>query len=155
MLYDPEVAVIVLCCVSKTNKKTDSLRLNLKIISKQLLLSNNEIPESVHIRRRERRKLSMKEAWYLYILECSDATYYTGIAKDISARLEKHNAGKGAKYTKSRGPARVVYYEELEDHKAALKREVVVKRLSRTQKKSLIDSVPADSLHDILRPVEN
>lgn len=97
----------------------------------------------------------MKEAWYLYILECNDATYYTGIAKDISARLEKHNSGKGAKYTKSRCPSRLVYYEKLEDHKAALKREVVVKRLSRTKKKSLIDSVPAVSLDDILCGIEN
>lgn len=80
----------------------------------------------------------MDKRWYVYILRCRDGTLYTGIARDVQARLAAHQSGKGAKYTRGRGPLELVYTEECEDHSAALKREVAIKRLSRNEKLKLI-----------------
>ena len=78
--------------------------------------------------------------WYLYILRCGDGTLYTGITNDIPARLKAHASGKGAKYTRGRGPLELVYQERQESYSAALKRERQVKRLTRAQKLHLIDA---------------
>jgi predicted GIY-YIG superfamily endonuclease len=75
--------------------------------------------------------------WYVYIVRCADRTLYTGVAKDLPARLAAHNAGRGAKYTRSRLPVRVVYREAVGDRGAALKREHAIKRLSRAAKQAL------------------
>ena len=82
----------------------------------------------------------MDESWKVYILRCGDGSLYTGITKDISARLELHRSGKGAKYTRGRGPLELVYREELPDKSAALRREAALKRLSRKEKLVLIES---------------
>ena len=79
-----------------------------------------------------------EKTWYLYILRCGDGTLYTGITTDVEARLAQHRAGKGAKYTRGRGPLEVVYTEECEDHSAALKRELAVKALSREEKEKML-----------------
>lgn len=76
--------------------------------------------------------------WQLYILRCGDGTLYTGITDDIPRRLAAHRAGKGAKYTRGRGPLELVYREECPDKSAALKRELAVKGLSRAEKLALI-----------------
>jgi len=77
--------------------------------------------------------------YYLYILQCNDATLYTGITTDLNRRIKEHNTSqKGAKYTKTRRPVKVVYQEELEDKSSALKREYKVKKLSRKEKLELI-----------------
>lgn len=73
-------------------------------------------------------------SWFVYILRCGDDTLYTGITDDVPRRLEAHRAGKGAKYTRGRGPLELVYQEELPDKSAALKREYAIKRLSRVEK---------------------
>ena len=65
--------------------------------------------------------------WYLYILECKDGSYYTGITKDIPRRIEMHNAGKGARYTRSHRPVKLVYFAEYEIESEVRKREVEVK----------------------------
>ena len=80
----------------------------------------------------------MDKKWYLYILRCADGTLYTGITTDVEARLETHRSGKGAKYTRGRGPLELVYREECEDHSQALKRELAVKAMSREEKQKLI-----------------
>lgn len=80
----------------------------------------------------------MEKTWYLYILECRDGSLYTGITDDVQRRLEQHNAGKGAKYTRGRGPLRLCYQEECGSHSEALRREFQVKRLSRMEKIDLI-----------------
>ena len=80
----------------------------------------------------------MEKKWYLYILRCGDGTLYTGITTDVQARFAQHRAGKGAKYTRGRGPLEVVYTEECEDHSAALKRELAVKALSREEKEKML-----------------
>lgn len=76
--------------------------------------------------------------WYLYILECSDETYYTGITTDIPRRIQAHEDGKGAKYTKGRAPLKLIYSEKLADRSSASKRELQVKALSKERKVTLI-----------------
>ena len=80
----------------------------------------------------------MKEKWYLYILRCKDNTLYTGITTDVLRRLEAHRSGKGAKYTRGRAPLELVYQECCGTHSDALKRELEIKSLSRTQKEEMI-----------------
>lgn len=80
----------------------------------------------------------MEKTWYLYILRCGDDTLYTGITTDVERRFRAHSSGKGAKYTRGRGPLALVYREACTDHGQALKRELAVKQLSREQKEELI-----------------
>lgn len=75
---------------------------------------------------------------YTYILKCSDNTLYTGWTNDLEKRLKAHNAGKGAKYTKTRLPVEIVYYESFENKIDAMKREYAIKQLSRKEKMKLI-----------------
>ncbi len=75
---------------------------------------------------------------YCYILECSDGTYYTGWTTDPERRLAQHNKGKGARYTKTRRPVKLVYLEEQADKRTALKRELTIKKMKRAQKWKLI-----------------
>ncbi|MDH3977052.1 MAG: GIY-YIG nuclease family protein [Gammaproteobacteria bacterium] len=78
--------------------------------------------------------------WHVYILQCADDTYYTGIAIDVTKRVGTHNLGRGAKYTRSRLPVTLVHSETAEDKSAALRREIVIKSLSRREKTKLIES---------------
>jgi len=79
------------------------------------------------------------DKWYVYMLCCSDDSYYTGITKDLSRRLQQHNTGReGAKYTRSRRPVTLVYQEQQQDHSAALKREMQIKRLRPQAKRALV-----------------
>lgn len=80
----------------------------------------------------------MEKQWVVYILECRDGTLYTGITDNLEKRLKAHNEGKGAKYTRGRGPVRLRYREECADHSTALRREIAVKRLNRQEKLALI-----------------
>jgi predicted GIY-YIG superfamily endonuclease len=73
----------------------------------------------------------------VYIVRCADRTLYTGVAKDLRARIRAHNDGRGAKYTRSRVPVRLVYSEAVADRGAALRREHEIKRLSRGEKRAL------------------
>ena len=80
----------------------------------------------------------MENTWHLYILRCGDGTLYTGITTDVEKRFEAHQSGKGAKYTRGRGPLELVYRETCGTHSDALKREIQIKRLNREQKQALI-----------------
>ncbi len=75
---------------------------------------------------------------YTYILKCSDGTFYTGWTNDLQKRLSAHNSGKGSKYTKTRLPVELIYFEEFEDKKEAMSREWHIKRLTREEKLMLI-----------------
>lgn len=77
-------------------------------------------------------------SWWVYVLECRDGTLYTGCTDDIPRRLAAHNAGRGAKYTRGRGPVTLRYREETPDKSSALRREAAIKRLSRAEKQALI-----------------
>ena len=86
----------------------------------------------------QRMGRTMSEENYTYILECADGTLYCGWTNHLKKRVEAHNAGKGAKYTKSRRPVILVYYEEYETKSEALRREAAIKKLSRQEKLRMI-----------------
>lgn len=74
------------------------------------------------------------------MLLCNDRTFYTGTSNNVKKRVATHNAGKGAKYTKVRRPVNLMYTEKLENKSAALKREIAIKKLTRSQKIDLLKS---------------
>lgn len=80
------------------------------------------------------------KSYYVYLLKCSDGTLYCGYTDDLDKRVKIHNSGRGAKYTRGRIPVKAVYYEELSDKSAALKREAEIKKMTRKQKEELIAS---------------
>jgi len=84
----------------------------------------------------------MEKQWVVYILECKDGSLYTGITDRLQNRLAAHRAGKGAKYTKGRGPLKLRYLEDCPNHSEALKREYAIKRLTKTEKWALCESAP-------------
>lgn len=75
---------------------------------------------------------------YTYILKCADGTLYTGWTNDLDRRLAAHNAGKGGKYTRSRRPVSLIYYETYDTKEEAMRREWAIKQLSREEKLELI-----------------
>jgi predicted GIY-YIG superfamily endonuclease len=81
--------------------------------------------------------------WFVYLIRCGDGTLYCGIALDVGARLKAHQEGKGAKYTRGRGPLELVYQEVCATRAAALRREREIKRFSRAKKLSLLNQEPA------------
>ena len=82
----------------------------------------------------------MEKGHYTYMLRCADNTIYSGYAVDPIARLETHNSGKGAKYTRARRPVKLVYYEKFETKGDALRREIEFKKLTRAEKEKLINN---------------
>ena len=82
----------------------------------------------------------MEENWKVYIVRCADDTLYTGIAPDVPKRLQKHNEGKGAKYTRGRRPVTLEYTEEWGTRSAASRREREIKAMTREEKLNLIRS---------------
>lgn len=75
---------------------------------------------------------------YTYILKCKDNSLYTGWTNNLEKRIEAHNTGKGAKYTKARLPVELVYYEEFETKEDAMRREYAIKKMTRKEKEKLI-----------------
>lgn len=76
---------------------------------------------------------------YVYILKCSDNSLYTGWTNNLERRINAHNEGKGAKYTKGRAPVKLMYIEKFDDKKLAMKREYQIKQLTRIEKFKLIE----------------
>lgn len=72
------------------------------------------------------------------MIRCADDTLYTGVAKDLSLRISRHNSGEGAKYTRGRGPVTLVYQEKADDYGSALRREYEIKQMTPAKKKKLI-----------------
>ena len=81
--------------------------------------------------------------WSVYLLRCGDGTLYCGIALDVAARLAQHQEGKGAKYTRGRGPLELVYQEACASRPEALRRELLIKHLDRARKLSLAGLPPS------------
>ncbi len=79
-------------------------------------------------------------AWTVYMLECADTSLYTGITVDLERRLDEHSKGKGAKYTRHRGPFTVVFTEGQETRGQALKREAAIKAMTREEKLRVIET---------------
>ena len=84
--------------------------------------------------------MAEEHGWWVYILRCGDGTLYTGMAADVEKRLQTHNAGKGARYTRIRLPVELVYREPCESRSGALRREAAIKRLCRQEKLELIQN---------------
>lgn len=80
----------------------------------------------------------MENINYTYIIQCSDGTFYTGWTNDIKRRMEEHNSGRGAKYTRPRLPVELVYYETFPSKQEAMKREYAIKQMTRKKKEELI-----------------
>jgi putative endonuclease len=78
--------------------------------------------------------------WFVYLLRCSDNTFYAGVATDIERRVKQHNGelAGGARYTRGRRPVSVVWQQDCDSRSEALKREAAIKKLSRTQKLNLV-----------------
>jgi putative endonuclease len=88
----------------------------------------------------EKARSKKAEPWFLYVLECSDGSFYTGVTKDVRRRLDEHNAGRASKYTRLRLPVRLLYTEECAGRTEALVRECEVKALPRAKKKELVSA---------------
>ena len=78
-------------------------------------------------------------ACYTYMVECSDGSLYTGWTNDLGGRVRAHNAGRGAKYTKSRRPVKLVYHETFATKQEAMRREYEIKHYTRTEKLALLN----------------
>ena len=83
--------------------------------------------------------------WFLYLIECADGSIYTGIARDVAARYAAHASGKGARYTRSHPPARLLASQAFPDRSSALKAEYRVKQLSAAEKRILVAQLAAES----------
>lgn len=83
--------------------------------------------------------MNSKWHWYVYIIECKDATYYTGMTWNIASRIEQHVSGLGSAYTAKHGVKRLAYYEEFDDLEVARKREIQIKDWSQEKKEKLIN----------------
>jgi putative endonuclease len=84
----------------------------------------------------------MEQKWYFYIVRCRDNSLYSGITNDIEHRLKEHNKGKGAKYTLSRMPVRLVFFETHSNKSEARKREIQIKSWTKFKKEQLIVGFP-------------
>ena len=82
--------------------------------------------------------------WHVYIIECNDGSFYTGITNDLNKRIIAHNAGCASKYTKSRRPVRLCYIEPARDRSQASRREYAIKSLTKSAKQDLIDTQLAE-----------
>ena len=86
----------------------------------------------------KRAPVSESKGWFVYLLQCADRTYYAGVAPDLEARLQKHNSGRGAKYTRGRRPVRLVWSRRCPSYGQARAMEAELKRWSRAKKRQLV-----------------
>lgn len=78
---------------------------------------------------------------YTYIVQCKDGTFYTGWTNNLEKRIDAHNSGNGAKYTKTRRPVTLVYYEAFETKQEAMQREYAIKQMKRSEKEELVKQI--------------
>ena len=95
--------------------------------------------EADNLKAEKNRDDTAEKAHHIYIVECSDGSYYTGYTTDVERRLKEHNAGEGAKYTRGRLPVKLRHQESFENRSLAQKREYQIKQLPRSKKEELID----------------
>jgi putative endonuclease len=92
----------------------------------------------VRVKRGSMIPIVLPQVWFVYILRCGDGSLYTGSTNRLAERLTAHQAGKGAKYTRSHLPVELVYHETVASRSAALQREVVIKKMTKTEKLALL-----------------
>lgn len=90
--------------------------------------------------RRDGSAAAADQPWFVYIIECSDGSFYTGITNDLERRQQQHNDGTASRYTRSRRPVMLRYQEACESRSQALIRECSLRLLSRKQKEELVNS---------------
>ena len=90
-------------------------------------------------------KIKYMEKWFVYIVECSDGSYYCGITNDVQKRIKKHDSGKGAKYTRGRGPVRLLCSEAFCSRSEALKVESMVKKQKKENKITYLQNIRKES----------
>ncbi|MBI5305415.1 MAG: GIY-YIG nuclease family protein [Chloroflexi bacterium] len=81
----------------------------------------------------------MRRSAYIYLLRCADGTLYTGWTFDVTRRVRAHQLGRGARYTRTRLPVELIYHERLPSRRAAMRREIAIKQMSRKRKLALVD----------------
>ncbi len=81
----------------------------------------------------------MKRSAYVYLLRCSDGTIYTGWTLDVARRVKTHQQGRGARYTRTRRPVTLIYQERLPSRRAAMRREIAIKKMPRARKLALAE----------------
>ena len=101
--------------------------------------------ETKYLRMIQGMKKRGRKDWTVYILRCGDGSFYTGIAKDVRARVKQHSEGRGAAYTRTRLPVKLLYQQEGLTHSKALIREAQIKAMPRSKKEKIIFSEPLDS----------
>lgn len=95
-----------------------------------------------------------RKTWFVYVARCGDGSLYCGIARDVAARLRAHESGKGARYTRGRGPLVVHALRRCKDKSDALRLEIAVKRLPRSRKERLADVRAFARLHGTVRSAQ-
>lgn len=88
---------------------------------------------------------------YVYIIKCRDNSLYTGWTNDLEKRFKAHSEGRGAKYTRGRGPLELVYFETFEDKRDAMKRECEIKRFTREEKLNLIATIKKEKIQKVFQ----
>jgi putative endonuclease len=78
--------------------------------------------------------------WFVYVIRCADQSFYTGVTTDAERRIDEHNDGSGARYTRARGPVELVYLERVKDRGSALRREHEIKRMTAAGKRAMVES---------------
>ncbi|MEW6516435.1 MAG: GIY-YIG nuclease family protein [candidate division FCPU426 bacterium] len=94
--------------------------------------------QKLKTKQRLARRRKAKRRFFVYIVRCRDKSFYTGLTVDVEHRIKQHNQGRGAKYTASHKPVKLVYQEACSDLSAAMRRELQIKRLTRAAKAELI-----------------
>ena len=94
--------------------------------------------ETKYLRMIQGMKIKGRKDWTVYILRCGDGSFYTGIAKDVQARVKQHREGRGATYTRTRLPVKLLYQQEGLTHSEALIREAQIKAMPRSKKEDII-----------------
>jgi putative endonuclease len=101
-------------------------------------MPRNTHVETKYLKMIEGMKKTGRNDWTVYILHCGDGSFYTGIAKDVRARVKQHSEGRGAAYTRTRLPVKLLYQQEGLTHSEALIREAQIKAMPRSKKSELI-----------------
>ncbi len=101
-------------------------------------IKKDKVKDKLNVKKKDQLHRKVDRA-YTYIVECGDGSLYTGWTNHLEERMKSHNEGKGAKYTRSRLPVRLVYYEEFATKQEAMKREFAIKQLTRRDKILLIE----------------
>ena len=99
--------------------------------------ANSQINEKIKVDVCGENSTAEKDRCYTYMVRCSDGSLYTGWTVDLEMRVAAHNSGKGAKYTKSRRPVTLAYYEVFENRQDAMRREYAIKKLPKKEKERL------------------